>query len=707
MPSSRWIGPVKTVVAALAVALVVPAYVAHAEPSVQASTRIILVRPDGWRKPGDDRVRDPGKSAGSTVNSLREALDLVRAVRRAAAAGPVDIRIELAPGEHVLERPVLLDASHSGSLGHPLVIQGSADSTSKLVGSRRLVPVPRGRVPVRSALNRADVPAVARPHLRRYALPATLAPGDSIDARRPQDRAPSVPFEVFDAQGPLRPARWPNSGWSKIAATGGNLGGATFTLAGDRLRRWQSEPDLWAGGYWRHDWRYETHRIIAIGPAASTVTLAELPFDGIKAGQRLFVYHALAELDEPGEWYRDRATNELLVWPRTAAGSEDALDISLVESAFQLTGVQHVRLRHLVIEKTRGDAIVVKGGADVVIEDCTIRWTGGRAATFEDTAGGGIARSSIRETGAGGVLLYGGDRLNLVPGGLAAVDNRFERFARLSTTYAPAVELGGVGNAAVGNFITDADHEGIEFRGNDHVIERNEISAVMRDSADGGAIYTGRDWTARGTRIRHNFIHDVQPAAGMEVKGVYLDDMASGTIIDGNVFLRVQQAVFIGGGFDNQVTGNIFVAAEPAVHIDSRGIDAYREHIDDPGSELRTRFAAMPVRSEVWSARYPTLPGLLQGQPQLAARNVVTGNLLAAVAPLDLQAGTEHRLQTLGPNMTMADVGPAVAFRAGRADSASELGEILRLQLKGSPLLSLPFGSLDRQSWLQRSLPRR
>ena len=70
------------------------------------------------------------------------------------------------------------------------------------------------------------------------------------------------------------------------------------------------------------------------------------------------------------------------------------------------------------------------------------------------------------------------------------------------------------------------------MRGNDHVIEFNEIHHVALETGDVGAIYTGRDYTYRGNRIRHNFIHDTG-GVGMGSMGVYMDDCVSGTLIAG------------------------------------------------------------------------------------------------------------------------------------------------------------------------------
>eukprot|EP00456_Euglypha_rotunda_P044341 TRINITY_DN34963_c0_g1_i3.p1 TRINITY_DN34963_c0_g1~~TRINITY_DN34963_c0_g1_i3.p1 ORF type:complete len:178 (+),score=34.00 TRINITY_DN34963_c0_g1_i3:24-536(+) len=54
---------------------------------------------------------------------------------------------------------------------------------------------------------------------------------------------------------------------------------------------------------------------------------------------------------------------------------------------------------------------------------------------------------------------------------------------------------------------------------------------------------------------------------------VYLDDCASGINVFGNIFYKVKYGAFVGGGRDNIIQNNVFVSANPAVHVDARCID--------------------------------------------------------------------------------------------------------------------------------------
>jgi hypothetical protein len=190
--------------------------------------------------------------------------------------------------------------------------------------------------------------------------------------------------------------------------------------------------------------------------------------------------------------------------------------------------------------------------------------------------------------------------------------------------YTPAISLGGVGNRAAHNLIHDAPHMAIQFSGNDHVIELNEIHNVCLESNDAGAIYAGRDWTMRGTVIRHNYLHEITGFRDRGCVGVYLDDMFCGTTIYGNVFYKVTRAAFIGGGRDCTVENNIFVDCDPALHIDARAMNWASYHV---GTTMTDRFKAMPYTSELWRKRYPRLVNILEDEPAAPKGNLVARNI--------------------------------------------------------------------------------
>jgi len=195
--------------------------------------------------------------------------------------------------------------------------------------------------------------------------------------------------------------------------------------------------------------------------------------------------------------------------------------------------------------------------------------------------------------------------------------------------YKAAIHIGGVGNSATHNLIHDAPHMAIGFGGNDHTIEFNEIHSVCYESNDAGAMYAGRDWTMRGTVVRHNYLHHINGFRGRGCVGVYLDDMFCGTEIVGNVFYKVTRAAFIGGGRDNRVANNIFVDCPRALHIDSRALGWAKYHTEGWVKEAREKRTHKGVRfmEPPYSTRYPQLLKILDDEPYAPKGNVVERNI--------------------------------------------------------------------------------
>lgn len=630
------------------------------------------------------------RPAPGGVATLAEALSAAR--RRRTRDPRAAIVIALSPGTHRLTEGVPLGRQDGGSAGAPLVIRGPADGSARLVGSLRLAPVP-----LDPALA-ARLPAAARGQVRAYRLPPAARAPARIQAPIVLNVPPAPPaFEVFDGEGALHPARWPAEGF----ATAQEGDGPAFTLADLPPGALRDEPDLWAEGYWRWGWLFEALPVAGTRPKESggRLTLDRTPYEGIRAGAPIRLVHLLAGLTRPGTWWRDAKAGILLAWPR---GGE-TVEVSVAETLLSLDGTSHLRIESLRLAMARGDLVRVQGGRDVVIADSVLSLAGGRGAVFTGAQGSGLQRCDVAGTGAEAVILSGGDRRTLTPGGLFLRDSRLTGYARRAPTQHPAVALDGVGAEVAGNSIHDSPAYAVHIRGNDHRVTDNEIANLLHGATDTGAIYAGRDWTARGSVIAGNVLHDIRGGADTEVKGVYLDDMASGFTVTGNLFLRVDQPVFIGGGRDNRVEGNVFVASSPAVHVDSRGQTWARDAVTDPQSELRAAYAAMPVDSSIWRARYPRLPGLLYDRPAVATGNVITDNLLVLSDPPRFTDGGEAAEQTLarnrGPATRAADLEARMRTSVNPADVAGlaaasglRLPTIPSARMRRSLTAGAPFG---------------
>ena len=607
---------------------------------LDAAAREFHVSPTG----ADDA---PG-TAAQPFRTLEAARDAVRKLKSGGQLPAGGATVWLHGGDYVRSNALELTAADSGSPGAPIVWRAVPGETPRLLGGRRLT----GFTPVTDPAVLARLEEQARHHVRQCDLRALgLSDFGELRSRgfgRPTMTAHS---ELFFGGRPLTLARWPNEGeFARIAGFpgtavrgdehGGQIGALEggFTYAGDRPRRWREPRELWVHGYWAWDWANSYERVAVLDPDQRLVkTAPPHGLYGFRAGQRFYFLNVLEELDQPGEWYLDRQSGVLYLWPPAPLPGSDAavgppLEVLwsvLDQPLLRLHEVSHVTFRGLILEATRASAVEIIGGASNRLAGCVLRNLGNWGVLVRGGRGHGVVGCDLFDTGDGGVDLQGGDRQTLEPAGHYVENCHFARQGRWSKCYVPAVHLVGVGLRAAHNLIHDHPHCAILFGGNDHTIEFNEIHHIALETGDVGAIYTGRDYTYRGNRIRHNFIHHTG-GVGMGSMGVYMDDCVSGTEIYGNLFFKVPRAVFLGGGRDHQVINNVFVDCHPAVELDGRGLDpspVWRGMVD---RTMRQRLAAVPL--PLYRERYPALKTLdaWYGPPEGPAR---TGAAFTGVPP--------------------------------------------------------------------------
>ena len=167
----------------------------------------------------------------------QRARDAVREARKGGLPKG-GVTVWLRGGVYRMDRTLELDARDSGTAGAPVVYRSAPGEEVRLVGGKqvpsnafepvtdpdvleRLDPAAHGKVV------QADLKAVGisdygkltrRGGIERHTLPAAL--------------------ELFFNDRPMPLARWPNEGWTRIAAVPDGPKGERFSYQGDRPKRW-------------------------------------------------------------------------------------------------------------------------------------------------------------------------------------------------------------------------------------------------------------------------------------------------------------------------------------------------------------------------------------------------------------------------------------------------------------------------------------
>ncbi|MGI6138120.1 MAG: right-handed parallel beta-helix repeat-containing protein [Candidatus Hydrogenedentales bacterium] len=648
--------------------------------SAQAAT-ILHVATDGNDAWSGLLQQADAKGADGPLKTLTKAQDRVRELKESGMPEG-GIRVELAPGTYALTEPLVLTQEDGGTADSPVCYAASEKGGVYINGA---VTVDQF-VPVTDPVVLTHVDEAAKGTL----LQADLKALGVRDFGSPDDGG----IKIYFQNRPMTLSRWPNTGFTTIETVvvedghqiHGIKGSQTglFTYTGDRPSRWVHEKDGWLHGYWFWDWSDQRQKIADIDTAGSRIRVEE-PYHsyGYRPGQWYYAYNMLCEIDEPGEWYVDRDLGILYFWPPEPVQPGD-VQVSVSDQLMILNNVESLQLHGLVFEGARGLVLDINEGSHVDVLACTFRNSGEAIRIVGDKAHR-VFGCHLYQLDGKGIAVTGGDRESLTAAGHVIENNHIHDYGLWNRMYCPAVWMNGVGNRIVHNLIHDAPHSAIIFGGNDHEIHFNEIHHVCLESNDAGAIYCGRNWTMRGTTVKHNYIHHVLGYLDKGCMGVYLDDMYCGTVIEGNVFYKVCRAAFIGGGRDCSILNNIFVDCDPACHVDARALGWAHQHADDWIIEAETKETLSGIRYKEapYSERYEGLDSILDQEPKAPVGNSIRNNICVGGTWASIEKKAEPYLVT---ENNMIDKDPHFVDRAGHDFRLKEDSPVYALGFETIPV---------------------
>ena len=373
-----------------------------------------------------------GTSRAAAVNSLVRAQSIARTLLAVAPAGPSDLTVYVA-GVCALTSTWALGPADSGVLwtSYP------DDPTGPLVSGGKPV-LPTAIAPVSDPSVIAALPAHARSQVLEINL-TTLGVNDSgtLLCRQylmSRTLLRSAGLELFafgdgfaggDA-GPLQLARYPNrdvnvSGWASPYSW---LPGSSDTFVADnitalRLGPWAAQAAADPGSlmvYWfAFGWADYLYSVASVNASQSTVTLARCnlyPVGAAASASVFYIYNALAELDQPGEYVVNRSTGMVYVWPPTPyffetspwaaprvksttalplrttggawASNNASLVVSVADTLVQLRDVVNVTFRGWTFSFCRGVGLSLVNASDITVADAVVENTGNTCINVTD-----------------------------------------------------------------------------------------------------------------------------------------------------------------------------------------------------------------------------------------------------------------------------------------------------------------------------------
>lgn len=633
-------------------------------------------------------------SINSPFATIQKVRDVIRAEKKAS---PETVyTIYLRGGIYQITKTISFDNNDVNKDESPVIFKAYKNENVRISGGIKIPAERIGKVTDTAFSNRFIT------RVKDYILQIDYS-GLNIDEGKISPHGFGRPYtntqmELFGKQNAYFLARWPNKGYTPIKnviekgarLSEGDTSGKTavFEYEAARVGRWKNSEEPWIAGYFNYGFADDAIPVKKVDPANKLIATAKPTFYGFSSGEpfnAFYGFNILEDIDVPGEYFTDKINKKIYFFPYDGEDFSD-LTLSVMEDPLiSFVNASNVYFQNITFECTRGMAVYIEGGNDIHFNSCIFRNLGTIAVligkgvdengipapeklgdfkgylynnqTWNRNCGKDhlIENCEIYNTGAGGIVLGGGNRLTLERGNNRVTNCSIHNFNRYEKTYRGGINVDGVGNVIDHNEIYDCPGAAIHLNGNEHLIQYNIIHDAVTDGHDMGAVYYGRNPSEQGNVIRYNYFHHNGNKDGV-IMSVYHDDGACGMTVYGNVFYKPGNvAVMIGGGNDIVYKNNIFVDAPLAFHVDNRLQNWGGDEFISNNGVYNKRLSEVAIDKLPYSDAYPNLAKYWKDNLGLPKRNVIENNIFCNVG--QIQNGSAGWVTIKNNFITVTDPG--------------------------------------------------
>lgn len=548
-----------------------------------------FVKPGG-DQPGRDSsnvfyVDNSGSDMNSgTIDAPFKTLEMARnKIREMNASGTYPeggVTVYLRGGEYELTKSLELSAADSGKEGSPVVYTAYPGESVRITGGKKLSYSDFKPIAAEMSAKLIDKSAASKVlqidlgKLGIEDLGTLSRRGYGISA----DVLPQAELYIDGSRKQL--SRWPNQDWvgtTEIVRSGarsktGVLEGAVYKIDYDRPTKWKTNiQEIYTAGVLGPNYFYGYFPIEKIEPGQ--ITLKEGSVTSYYSKHFIRYENVFEELDTPGEYYIDRNTKMLYLYPESGFGEASDIRLSLMtENLISGENVSNVTFRNLKLDSSRAGIVRITGAENVAVENCETSGTGTNGIYLKGT-GCTVKNSIIHDIGSTAISISGGDYDNIVASNNRIENNHIYKAAQIERSYQAGILVGyrSVGVTVSHNEIHDMPHAAVIIYGPNHTIEYNNIYDAVKEFHDMDAIYMNvyqYPWE-RNVLIRRNYIHDLGHQTftekQMNVAGIRTDNNGNGLQVIENIFENIggQNSNGIRGvcaqGIDNVIRNNLFI----------------------------------------------------------------------------------------------------------------------------------------------------
>lgn len=509
---------------------------------------------------GDDG--NPG-TAEQPLLTLAGAKSRVREYKATQGIPTGGITVVFREGEYYMTSMVRFDSNDSGEPDRPVTYRAYPGEWVRFTGSKALEYEWFEKPPADILLKIKEEDA--RKHIRmvRLKFKGITEYGKIDHVGYAVSNNPIPPANIFMDGSAMHLCRYPNTKNFDDVLT--HEGRRVFTSRSEVVKTWENTGDLWIDGALSAPWEWKKNKIQSISASGVVTMTWDYHSEIDQAEPTMFYFNMIEELDYPGEFFIDRAKGVLYFYPPDSLDHSSDIRISQSSVKFmELNGTDYVHFVDIHFEGTRNSAIQLNNGAShnrfLSCEISGIGLDGIRASG----SGNQVRDTWLHDIGANGIYLDGGSQSSLSPARNLVENCKIHDFSQERRAYNPGLNLFGTGQVVRHSEIFNGPHMGINIKGNNHLLEYNDVHRTPQEYSDMLGIYfnTGKFPLQRGTIIRRNCFHDVN-GNWKQSAGVYMDTHTNGVLVEENYFYdNVAQSygwsVMVHGGGDNIVRKNVF-----------------------------------------------------------------------------------------------------------------------------------------------------
>lgn len=517
-------------------------------------------------------------------------------------------------------------------------------------------------------------------------------------------------------------AGWPNGEYTGLIkpidsneygkrTKSGIANGCSFKVNYDRPSQWSKPEQAWLSGTIGPNYEFDYYPVSRFDSKEKRVYLSRGALEKYYTEPYYRFENVPEELDEPGEYYIDRQSGMLYVYPPEDAPKDSVLTITMStptldvsrkapNSMFRIENSKNIVFENLIFKGGRGSAITGKNNSNIKFINCEINSFGENGIRFDASTDITISDCKIHDVGQDGILFVScGNYQTLSPSNIVVSNNDIYNFARLERSYKTGIDFGYrcVGATAANNHIHNGPHAGMIFYGVNNDIYGNEFDHLVTEFSDMDALYCNNSsypWE-RGNKIHNNYFHDIGKSSmngrhQINVRAIRTDNRGCGLNIYENLFYNIGDGgngngnngigAITAEGTRNRIFNNLFVDCNeayfntlqykeietaddgtlyPDTIINSSGVEVANTINGAKVADLKKQ---MEKYLPVYGKQFPELYNYFYEHPNMSKTNEFKNNMIINISiPLSNFNGTQNEEGFRGSQMLTAASGNYVS----------------------------------------------